>query len=107
VAYVANPGVFYIGMQDQWFTFNIFDAQAWWARGVIMGRIALPDPAAMQADVANRIAREDTIEGDYGRIWYQGGYVKEPIDKMDYPSFTLKARVWPSRNGRVTRNRAL
>ena len=29
VAYVADPDVFYLGMQDQWYTFNMFDAQAW------------------------------------------------------------------------------
>ena len=30
VAFVHNPALFYIGMQDQWYTFNMFDAQAWW-----------------------------------------------------------------------------
>lgn len=29
-------------MQDQFYTFNMFDAQAWWARDVILGKIALP-----------------------------------------------------------------
>ena len=33
------------GMQDQWYTFNMFDAQAWYARDVILGRIELPDAA--------------------------------------------------------------
>ena len=28
VAWVPNPKLFYLGMQDQWFTFNMFDAQA-------------------------------------------------------------------------------
>jgi trimethylamine monooxygenase len=37
VAWVHNPKLFYIGMQDQWFTFNMFDAQAWWVRDAIMG----------------------------------------------------------------------
>ena len=37
-----NPKLFYIGMQDQFYTFNMFDAQAWWARDVMMGRIKLP-----------------------------------------------------------------
>ena len=42
VVYEDNPQLFYIGMQDQFYTFNMFDAQAWWARDVIMGRIELP-----------------------------------------------------------------
>lgn len=90
VAYVDNPALFYLGMQDQWFTFNMFDAQAWWARDVILGRIPLPDHAAMQADVVNRQAREDAGESDYDAIWYQGDYVKELIDETDYPDFDVE-----------------
>jgi len=90
VAFTPNPALFYIGMQDQWFTFNMFDAQAWWARDVIMGKIALPDRATMEADIADREAREDAGEDDYDAIWYQGDYVKELIAETDYPSFDLE-----------------
>lgn len=90
VAFVDNPALFYLGMQDQWFTFNMFDAQAWWARDVIMGKITLPDTAAMQADVADRIAREDAGEDDYDAIWYQGDYIKELVAETDYPSFDVE-----------------
>src|SRR5699024_702897 len=38
-----NPKLIYLGMQDQWYTFNMFDAQAWYARDVILGKIQLPD----------------------------------------------------------------
>ncbi|MEO1161456.1 MAG: NAD(P)/FAD-dependent oxidoreductase, partial [Pseudomonadota bacterium] len=89
VAFVDNPALFYIGMQDQWFTFNMFDAQAWWARDVIMGRISVPDKAAMQADVEERVTREDANEDDYACIRYQGDYVKELIAETDYPSFDV------------------
>ena len=37
VVYTANTDMFYLGMQDQWYTFNMFDAQAWWVRDCIMG----------------------------------------------------------------------
>jgi len=90
VAFVREPALFYLGMQDQWFTFNMFDAQAWWVRDVIMGRIALPDQATMEADVIDRVAREDAGEDDYAAIWYQGDYVKELIDETDYPSFDVE-----------------
>lgn len=90
VAYVDNPALFYIGMQDQWFTFNMFDAQAWWARDVIMARIGLPDRTAMAADVADRIASEDAGEDDYDAIWYQGDYIKELIEETDYPTFDVE-----------------
>ncbi len=90
VAWVNNPAVFYLGMQDQWFTFNMFDAQAWWARDVIMGKIALPSEAEMAADVVERVAREDELEDDYGAIWYQGDYIKELIGETDYPTFDVE-----------------
>ncbi len=89
VVFNGNPALFYLGMQDQWYTFNLFDAQAWWARDVILGRIALPDVAAMKQDVVDRVASEDAIEDDYGAIRYQGDYVKELIAETDYPSFDV------------------
>ncbi len=90
VVFVDNPAVFYLGMQDQWYTFNMFDAQAWYVRDVIMDRIALPnDKNAMIADVAARVAAEDAGEDSYDAIRYQGEYVKELIAETDYPSFDV------------------
>jgi len=90
VACINNPKIHYIGMQDQWFTFNMFDAQAWWSRDVIMGRIDLPTQEVMISDVNDRVAREDAGQDDYDAIWYQGDYVKELIDETDYPSFDVE-----------------
>lgn len=90
VALVDDPDMFYLGMQDQWFTFNMFDAQAWWVRDAIMGKIAIPGKAEREADVADRVAREDKGEDDYDAIWYQGDYIKELIDETDYPSFDVE-----------------
>jgi trimethylamine monooxygenase len=91
VVFVRNPKLFYLGMQDQWYTFNMFDAQAWYVRDVILGRIALPGKAEMEADVAARIAAEDALEDDYAKIAYQGDYVRELIAETDYPSFDVDA----------------
>ena len=89
VVWNHNPKLFYLGMQDQWFTFNMFDAQAWWVRDCIMGKIALPSKEAMIADVEERVAREDAGNDDYYAIKYQGDYVQELIDETDYPSFDV------------------
>jgi trimethylamine monooxygenase len=90
VAYVHNPAMFYLGMQDQWFTFNMFDAQAWWTRDVILDRIKLPDSKqAMLADVQDRVTREDAGQDSHDAIEYQGEYVKELIAETDYPSFDV------------------
>ncbi|MDE0408360.1 MAG: NAD(P)/FAD-dependent oxidoreductase [Alphaproteobacteria bacterium] len=89
VVWVDNPKLFYLGMQDQWYTFNMFDAQAWYARDIIMGRIEVPDRDARAADVAERVAREDALEDDYAAIRYQGDYVRELIADTDYPDFDV------------------
>ncbi len=91
VAFIDNPKVFYLGMQDQWYTFNMFDAQAWWARDVIMGRIDVPAKADMQADIDARMKAESELEDDYACIDYQGAYTQELISETDYPSFDIKA----------------
>jgi trimethylamine monooxygenase len=90
VAFVKNPKIFYLGMQDQWFTFNMFDAQAWWVRDVILDRIAMPDEATRARDVAVRIAAEDAGQDAHDAIHYQGDYVKELLAETDYPNFDVE-----------------
>lgn len=89
IVWVPNPKLFYLGMQDQWYTFNMFDAQAWYARDVMMGRIGVPEKDARAADVTARVEAEDAIEDDYGAIRYQGDYVKELMADTDYPEFDI------------------
>jgi len=90
VVYVNNPKMFYLGMQDQWFTFNMFDAQAWYVRDIIMDRIDVPaDTAVLAADVAEREAREEASDDVKYAIKYQGAYIKELIADTDYPSFDV------------------
>ena len=91
VVYTGNPDLFYLGMQDQWYTFNMFDAQAWWVRDAIMGRVSIPDAAAMKVDWETRQTEEDALADDYACIAYQGGYTQELIDETDYPSFDVEA----------------
>lgn len=91
VVYTGNPDLFYLGMQDQWYTFNMFDAQAWWVRDAILGKIELPDQAAMEADWKQRQADEDALEDDYACIAYQGAYTLELINETDYPTFDVEA----------------
>lgn len=90
VAWTNNTKLFYLGMQDQWFTFNMFDAQAWWVRDAIMGKISIPaEKAVLQKDVADRVAAEDAGKDAHDAIHYQGDYVKELITETDYPAFDV------------------
>jgi trimethylamine monooxygenase len=90
VVWEANPRLHYIGMQDQFYTFNMFDAQAWYARDVILGRIKLPKLDAMKKHSKAWRKREEKLENAEQMIWFQGDYVKELIDTTDYPSFDVE-----------------
>ena len=86
----ANPKLMYLGMQDQFYTFNMFDAQAWYARDYILGRIGLPAREEMTKHSMAWRTREETLETDEQMIWFQGDYVLELIVETDYPSFDVE-----------------
>jgi trimethylamine monooxygenase len=89
VAWESNPQVFYLGMQDQYYTFNMFDAQAWYVRDVILGRIALPSQEEMTRHGAAWLEREQALTTAYEEIDFQGDYIQELVDDTDYPDFNI------------------
>ena len=91
VFWEPNPRLIYLGMQDQWYSFNMFDAQAWYARDVILGRIALPSQAEMIADSQQWQAREQTLETNQQMFEFQGAYIQHLVDATDYPNFDIAA----------------
>lgn len=93
VVWEHNPKLMYLGMQDQWFTFNMFDAQAWYARDVIMGRIKLPSQPEMHADIDQNRAEEDAGEDDYAAIQFQGKYTMDLMAQTDYPDFDTAGAI--------------
>ena len=90
VVWEKNPKVMYLGMQDQFYTFNMFDAQAWYARDVIMGKIKVPSYEEMTRHSAKWRAREESLQNDEQMIWFQGDYTKELIEETDYPTFDVE-----------------
>ena len=91
VVWENNPKLFYLGMQDQWYTFNMFDAQAWYVRDIILGQIDLPEQAEMQAHSQKWIARESKLKTSEQMVKFQGEYIKQLITQTDYPSFNIDA----------------
>ena len=85
VAWQPNPKLFYVGMQDQYYTFNMFDAQAWYVRDIILGRIALPDAATRETDNRAWRSREEMLENPFQQIDFQTDYVRELLAATDYP----------------------
>ncbi|WP_042300303.1 NAD(P)-binding domain-containing protein [Paraburkholderia kururiensis] len=89
VFWEANPQMIYLGMQDLWYSFNMFDAQAWYVRDVILGRLALPSREAMHAEDLAWRAREEKLVTNQEMFEFQGSYIQELIDATDYPSFDI------------------
>lgn len=81
----GNPKLMYIGMQDQYYTFNMFDAQAWYARDVILGRIKLPSLESQAADMVKWIAMEEALPDAFAAIDFQTEYTRDLLAPTDYP----------------------
>lgn len=84
-----NPKMMYLGMQDQYYTFTMFDGQAWYARDYILGRITLPARDEMATDIAAWRTRLDACETPNEEIDFQADYIADLCREVDYPEFDL------------------
>jgi len=89
VFWMDNPKVMYLGMQDQYYTFTQFDAEAWLARDAIIGRFEVPDRKAMQKDFDAWRAKEEKLETPYDDIDFQADHIADLVQYTDYPEFDL------------------
>ena len=89
VVFQPENRVLYLGMQDQWYTFTMFDAQAWYARDIIMGRISLPNPEKQAQWIAESQATEDAIADYPEAIWFQGEHIRDLAGQTDYPDYSV------------------
>lgn len=85
-----NPQLVYLGMQDQYFTFNMFDAQAWYVRDVILDKFALPELAARKADEQKWLAEYAAVDSVSGHIDFQAKYIRDLTNATDYPEFAVE-----------------
>ena len=89
VVWQKNPKMYYLGAQDQWFTFNMFDAQAWYVRDLIMGRAKLPPAEQRAAHLKQWRTRFQELDGDADDVQFQADYIRDLIEATDYPMFDL------------------
>jgi trimethylamine monooxygenase len=68
----------------------MFDAQAWFARDVVLGRIALPDAASMVQDIAQWRAREEAVSNAFEGIDFQADYMLDLMAMTDYPPMNVR-----------------
>ena len=90
IVWQDNHQLIYLGMQDQFHTFNMFDCQAWYARDVIMGKIKLPSDAEIEADIKKWVAEEEGLEDPIQMIDFQTEYTKELHAASDYPAIDFE-----------------
>src|SRR5699024_9934592 len=93
VVWQENPKLYYLGAQDQWFTFNMFDAQAWYVRDLILGRAELPNAQDRAAHIDAWGNRFDSLTTEAGEVRFQADYIRDLIENSDYPMFDLDSVV--------------
>lgn len=91
VFWEKNPQLIYLGMQDQFYTFSMFDAQAWLARDYILGRVKLPSKAKMEKETAAWVKREEALKNPTEMIDFQTDYMLDLVKDIDYPKVDLPA----------------
>lgn len=97
IFWMKNPRLVHIGPHTGFFTWNLFDAQAWLCRDYIMGTYQLPSAEKMEANDAMKVQRchdllKEDGHGNYDHrcINFQGDYLAELIAMTDYPSFDVE-----------------
>ncbi len=93
VFWQPNPKLIYLGMQDQYFTFNMFDAQAWYVRDVILADIQLPDLLARRKDEQNWLAEYEQVTTIDEAIDFQAKYIRDLTNATDYPEFAVEKQA--------------
>lgn len=98
VIFNDNERLIYLGMQDQYYTFNMFDMQAWFARDVMFGRIALPAKEERDQDIQQWLDYEARTKTGDDHVDLQTDYLKDLMKYIDYPDFDLDevARMFKS-----------
>ncbi len=84
-----NDSLYYLGAQDQWFTFNMFDAQAWYVRDLILGKLTVPSPSEQRESIDVWLERFNAIETAEDEVKFQADYIRDLIEQTDYPMFDL------------------
>jgi trimethylamine monooxygenase len=90
VALIDNPKIFYLGMQNQAYSFPMFSTQSWYVRDVIMNKISIPGNRQEMLEEDNHWKiRESDIKSPFDAISFQGDYLKELLNYTDHPRINI------------------
>jgi len=83
----GNNKLLYCGVQDQYYTYTMFDVCGLWAVKLMQGEIDLPDADTMDRDWKQWVERNKTLEDCHQEIDFQTDYVLDLVKDCgaDYP----------------------
>ena len=90
VVWQDNHRLMYLGMQDQFHTFNMFDCQSWFARDIIMDKIKMPSDEMINEDIDKWVSQEEALEDPIQMIDFQTEYTKDLYSRSDYPEIDFE-----------------
>lgn len=80
----GNNKVLYVGVQDQYYTYTMFDVQAMWAVKYVLGQITLPDKHQMEADWKTWVQRNKACKDCHEEIDFQTAFCMDLATACDY-----------------------
>jgi len=80
----ADGRIFYLGMQDLYYTYTMFLVQAEWSVRVIKGLLTLPSVAEKRADIDKWVSRGATLATCYEAIDFQSDQVNLLVDDIKF-----------------------
>jgi len=85
-----NPKCMFIGMQDQYYTYTMFDIEAYLARDHLMGIYNLPDKEERTKDMNYWIKKNKECNGWKDEIDYQTDFLKDLMTLTEYPEHGIE-----------------
>lgn len=100
VVFNEQPRLLYIGMQKFYYSLPFLDAQAWYARDVILSRIPVPQKEERIIHMKEWQNRERNARGLMEGMDFLLDYARELLEATDYPVVNYAAATAMFRKGR-------
>jgi len=83
----GNNKLLYVGAQDQYYTYTMFDIEGLWAVKLIEGELSLPSKEEMEKSWKSWVEREKNLKGCHDAIDFQSDFVTDLVRDCggDYP----------------------
>lgn len=83
--WIDNPKLIYMGMQDHYYAYNMFDVFATFVADYITGKYELPSKKKMIENANYWTDREQKLTNDHEEIDFQTDYIKDVANLVNYP----------------------